>query len=152
MSSLRTSFADKEDIKNYYVSKGMYLSVGLIGLSAFCRDIEYQTGYFDHKGLPAIGNISWSQYTLAPLPGCCGAVVYTGGNIWGPTQKVGLGTKFFKEAQEIMTEAGYSCGVCTVTSGMLAQIAILKKENWKMVHEFVNKRTNNTVQFWVKNF
>lgn len=95
-------------------------------------------------------NWIWTSYTLTTLPGCCGVVVSTNAFVNVNAQGKGLGDYFHKERLELMEELGYSCGLCTVTSENWKEIQILKKNDWKKVHDFLNKRTGNTVEIWVK--
>lgn len=92
----------------------------------------------------------WTQYFLSGFPGCCGILVSHGSWLAEKFRGFGLGDYFHKERLRLAKEMGYSCITCTTISSNKTEIAILTKNNWKKVHEFVNSRTGNTVHIWVK--
>ena len=92
----------------------------------------------------------WQEHSLSQLPGCCGVVVSHNSYIARDLRGYGLGDYFHKERLKSAKAQGYSCIMATTVSTNLAEIHILEKNGWKKVHEFVNKRTNNTVQVWIK--
>lgn len=111
-------------------------------------DIKYRVPWGDGFSQEPI---NWAQYTLYPMPGCCGVVVYSAAQIHSPQRGNGLGQHFFSEASQLMEDTGYSCSICTVISSMKSQIHILEKSGWSKVHSFINRRSENEVQIWVKN-
>lgn len=141
-----------EELKHYYNTvKYRTIREGFDGPIVINRTSDFQfrahweqSGFFQDP-------VDWSRYILYPMPGCCGVVVYSGAYIHHPQRSNGLGQHFFSEANGLMKDAGYSCGLCTVISTMKSQIHILEKSGWSKVHSFVNRRTENEVQIWVKN-
>lgn len=95
--------------------------------------------------------VTWSQYSLSPLPGCCGVVVSHGSMINISQRNKGLGDYFHKERLSLVEELGYSCAICTVISGNKAEERILEKNGWKKIHSFVNSRTSNLIDMYARN-
>lgn len=103
---------------------------------------EFHTGFkYDYK---------WMRYYLSPFPGNCGIVVSNYVWLSEHCRGYGLGEFFHKERLSFMEDMNYSCGMCTTVDGNKPQEAILRNNGWKIVHTFVNKRTNNKCLIWVK--
>lgn len=94
--------------------------------------------------------VDWAAYKLAEMPGCCGLAISYNAEIHPDVQGFGLGEHFHKERLELISRFGYSCAICTVTEQNTKQIELLLKNNWRRVHSFINRRTRNVVQIWVK--
>lgn len=140
----RKVFVNPEDFKEYYESNDYRVNRGLLDHIT----LRHSVNYSNH--LDGINELWWTSYQLAPMPGCCGVSIFTGIQIWESYRNKGVGTYFHREAEQFMRDLGYSCGFCTITSYMTVERKILEKQGWKKVHEFVNKRTRNTVEMWVK--
>lgn len=142
--------SSSEAYKQMIKDKGQFIRDGIMSPVVVQRTAEFQYRVPLDDGISQ-ESINWAKYTLFPMPGCCGIVVYSGARIHGLQRRNGLGQHFFSEAFQLMEETGYSCSVCTVISSMTAQIHILEKNGWSKVHSFINRRTENEVQIWVKN-
>lgn len=91
------------------------------------------------------------QFTLAPLPGCCGVVVSTGS--WLHTKQRGLQyiSVSFHEIKELVARHfGYSLMLSTVQLRNLPQIISGSKAGWKYIHHFRNKRTDHDLTLGLK--
>lgn len=114
------------------------------GLDATLTIAHYTTMSIDYTWM-------WARYSLSPFPGCCGIVVSHNAYVWNEVNGFGLGQWFLKQRQTLMKVLGYSCAIATVTSDNSAEKHILTKNGWTFAHSFVNSRTGNTVEIWVKN-
>ena len=84
---------------------------------------------------------------VTPLPGCPDVAVSHALFVDGPG---GYGKKANKERCEQLTRLGYSAVVCTVCSSNEPQLVILESEGWTKVGHFNNRRTRNTLYFFIK--
>lgn len=123
------------------ISKGLEETINIE------HKVAKEVGY---KGKQYEMTFSWASYSLSPFPGNCGIVVSH--NAWIDTDQrgYGLGQYFHEERLKFIKDLGYSCGICTVISTNTAEKNLLLKNNWKRVYSFLNKRTSNTCEIWVK--
>jgi len=84
-------------------------------------------------------------FELIAMPGCCGIVIST--NCWVLHKLRGccIGQFLHKLRIEIAKHWGYSILMCTDVSTNKIQNHILAKNNWKQLQNFINKRTENSV-------
>lgn len=110
--------------------------------------IDYQKETYD-KSLKEYGMV-WAQYKLQQMPGCCGLAVSFNAEINEYVRQYGLGEYFHEERLNLCKDSGYSCMIATTTDKNVIQQNLFQKKGWIMVHSFINKRTKNTVEIWVK--
>lgn len=91
-----------------------------------------------------------ASFTLVQLNGCCGICVSTGALVDTNFQGKGLGTLLNNFRQEIAKCQGYTVLLCTDQDKNERQRAILKKNGWKDVYKFTNKRTGNLLNITIK--
>lgn len=84
-------------------------------------------------------------FYLEQLPGCCGVIVLNTMQVCHGYTHLGIGLLLNELAKEIAKVHGYTVMLATDKHNNLPQRRILMKNNWVDVHQFVNKRTENTV-------
>lgn len=114
----------------YYIDKGLILN----------------TTFFVHtmqplEGLPA--GVRFGEFTLCPMPGCCGVVVSTATKIAHPFVGKKLSKHMHKLKEHVALELGYSLMLSTTVSSNAPQVAGATKANWLVLEEFKNSRTGN---------
>jgi hypothetical protein len=93
--------------------------------------------------MPSI--VRLTQFTLVPMPGCCGIVVSTHASVNSMYKNRGIGTEMNKFRQEIALLYGYTVMMCTDVETNHPQQRILYKNGWQRLYSFRNKRTGNDV-------
>ena len=137
--SFKSSDAFRVSIDYQGSEKGLFETIR-IG-----RETEILSANAEH-----IYPLTWVQYALSPLPGCCGVVVSHDSYLHTNYRGVGLGDFFHKERLQLMKDLGYSCSLATVQANNEAEKKILWNNGWKKVHEFTNSRTSNLIEIWVR--
>ncbi len=99
------------------------------------------------EGAPATDreNAVLATWRMCQLPGCCGVVVSYHAHVLPPFARKGLGKLLNKLRIKLAWEAGYTAMVCTDKRNNEPQQKILAANNWKLVHEFRNRRTTYMV-------
>lgn len=92
-----------------------------------------------------------AQWTLTPMPGCCGILISTNSYVNYPYRKLGLGTILNKYRIQQATEKGYGLLFCTDKDTNIPQKNILAKNGWELINNFTNPRTGNLVNLHVYN-
>lgn len=138
-----------DSVEALRTAQGAYLSAGVPHRDVY---IEHKTDAspYINSGDKTPYTQTWAQYTLSQMPGCCGLVVSNHAFISSQYRGYGFGEYFHKERLKLMYDLGYSCGMATSTENNAQENRILEKNGWKKVHQFKNRRTNNTVFVWVK--
>lgn len=97
-------------------------------------------------GKTVLDNIG--HYELTSLPGCNQIVVSHHAFINEEHRGKGNGKAAHYERLRHIDDLNYDYALCTINKANEAQSKILAKARWKMLDEFVNKETGNTVQIW----
>ena len=87
-------------------------------------------------------------YELNPFPGCNQIVVSN--HSWIPPEKrgKGFGDKVHKDRLHMINLLGYDYAICTVKMDNIPQIRILEKNGWKLLDNFFNRETGNSVYIY----
>lgn len=88
-----------------------------------------------------------TNFTLAPLYGCCGVVVSTGS--WNKEPSISS-SDFHKIKEQIARHLGYSLMLATTQLRNIPEVIGAGKNDWKFVHTFRNKRTDNDLGLMIK--
>jgi len=95
---------------------------------------------------------TFAEFTLVEQVNCCGAMVSTRTWVMQSHAGRGIAQAMMPLKEAIAKEFGYSTLAATVNmSGNPKEVHILNKQGWSKGHEFLNKRTGNTVGFFFKN-
>ncbi len=92
-----------------------------------------------------------SSFSLSQLHGCCGVCISYHSFVCHDYRNKGVASLLNQMRQEIGKYLGYSLLICTDVVNNLPQSKILEKNEWKHVHRFQNKRTNNLLNLSVIN-
>lgn len=92
-----------------------------------------------------------ATFELIPMINCCGIVVSTRAEVTDEFRNKGLGTVLNSFRIDAARELGYGVLMCTDIISNTPQQAILKRNGWKMIHDFVNPRTKNRVGIHIIN-
>lgn len=112
-------------------------------------ETKLRSGHF-HIVVPSnVSDKVAATFALLPMPGCCGICISTGAYVCSDLRGRGLGTILNTIRIEIARYMGYTVLLCTDVESNKAQRAILAKNGWKDIYQFVNKRTKNTVNISV---
>lgn len=90
-----------------------------------------------------------SYFTLQQLPGCCGVCVSTNSAVMLAWKGKGVATRLNAFRRMAAHHLGYTTLLCTDVDSNVPQKKVLKKNNWKQVHQFTNSRTKNVVNISV---
>lgn len=85
---------------------------------------------------------------LTPMSGCCGLIIAHNALTTHKYQKRGIGTLLNLYRLDVARVLGYGTVICTDKRNSFNQ-KILAKNGWRKVHEFVNPRTDNSVDTFV---
>lgn len=99
----------------------------------------------DHPYLNQVVNFS-----LKELPGCCGVLISYHVRVAKRFQNKGINSYLQEVRERIARHNNYTTLMCTTTKDNKAEIHILEKYGWNMVHSFKNKRTGNVVLTYIK--
>jgi len=83
---------------------------------------------------------SWELYQMK---NCCGICVSTVAMVEQPFRKNGLGLVLNQIRIDLARMMGYGLLLCTDVTSNVPQQKILKANGWKLIHKFINPRTNN---------
>ena len=86
-----------------------------------------------------------ATFSLTEMPGCCGVLISFHSFVSSKFANKGIGTILNKFRIEIAQFLGYTVLMCTDIATNISQSKILKKNGWKNIHQFTNKRTTNLV-------
>ena len=87
-------------------------------------------------------------FSVNQLPGCCGAaIVHDFGYGAVPNAVLPEAVGIMERIAEL---AGYTLIMLTEVDDQSVFNATLEARNWKAIKDFVNARTDNTVQVWTK--
>lgn len=92
-----------------------------------------------------------ASFQLYPMINCCGICVSTRAYVAPKFQGQGIGTIMNQVRIDIARNAGYSLLMCTDVESNIKQRAILKRNGWRDLDSFINRRTNNRVYISVIN-
>lgn len=93
-----------------------------------------------------------ATFTLKEMINCCGILVSTRTSVAKDFRGKGIAQEMMLLKEALAKVYGYSCLMATVNmTGNPAEVHILEKFGWKMVHNFKNSRTTNNVGIFVKN-
>jgi ribosomal protein S18 acetylase RimI-like enzyme len=98
--------------------------------------------------LPAVGGFGWSEF---PNVGCHIAIshdVYLG----EPYRGKGYGSLLLQMREKAFKEAGIQMVLATVRSTNAAEIALLKKANWKKLSDIASANEAVKIELWSKTF
>ncbi len=87
---------------------------------------------------------------LNTFPGCNQIVVSNHAFIYKDKRGKGLGNENHKLRVERAKFMGYNYLLCTVKANNIAELAILKKNNFKELDEFLNSESGNLVKIFGK--
>lgn len=87
---------------------------------------------------------------LNPFPGCSQIVVSNHAFIYPDKRRKGLGSLNHELRVNRAKFMGYDYILCTVKADNVAELAILKKYNFKELDEFLNSETGNLVKLFGK--
>ena len=119
---------------------------GLADAISYCPDGRYKlTGY--RGGIQGLVVASWS---LTEMPGCCGILVAHGCAVYPPHQHKGVGLLLNQMRQVIALQRGYSMLFLTDNDHHLYNRRIIRKEAYRSLATFINKRTFNKVWLYAK--
>lgn len=90
-----------------------------------------------------------AYFRLYQLPGCCGVCVSSGAHIAQKFRGKGLNVILNKFRMELAKHMGYSSMLCSDIASNEPSKKTLKKNGWKDVFQFKNKRTNNIIDISV---
>lgn len=86
------------------------------------------------------------QFTLEPMPGCCGIVVSTGSFLkegWRGAHNIGI---WFHEIKQLTAVAlGYRVMLMTTQLRNIPEVVGASRAKWRIFHCFRNKRTDNDI-------
>ena len=91
-----------------------------------------------------------TKFKLVQMEGCNGIVISKNVAIYEGYKGKGYGSILCDLREQISAYMGYSAIMCTCVLGNLPQQKILAKNNWVIVSEFLNKKTNNLVRLYFK--
>jgi len=86
-----------------------------------------------------------ANFTLTPMPGCCGIVISTNSRTNIQYRQLGIATFLNLIRIEISQEMGYGLLICTDVDNNEPQQKILTKNSWKKIEQFKNPRTQNLI-------
>ena len=90
------------------------------------------------------------NFTLTPLPGCCGVMVSYDASVTEKSRGKGLGRSLLQFRQDIAKFEKYGLMIATVLDNNEAQKALLTSEGWASATTFVNPKTKNLVRLMYK--
>ncbi len=90
-----------------------------------------------------------AQFNLQQLQGCCAVCVSYHATVSVPFQKKGLGKLLNSLRQQIAFNQKYTVLLCTDRADNVPQQKILRKNKWKKLISFKNRKTNNDVNLHV---
>lgn len=93
----------------------------------------------------------YGYFEFNQFPGCAQLLVSNHSYIKPEERNKGYGEAQQRIKLDMAAELGYNCIICTVHADNIPEISILKKNNWKFVHDFHNTETNKTIQIWIRN-
>jgi GNAT superfamily N-acetyltransferase len=88
-----------------------------------------------------------TRFSLIPMPGCCGIIISTGVYVYPDFRGKGLGTLLNNMRIQMAQDLGYGLIICTDVDSNKPQKRILSKNGWNLVDNFINPRTNHSVNF-----
>lgn len=88
---------------------------------------------------------------LTPLPGCPAIVVSHDVFVPEHMRHNGVGTQACRARIEQCNFLGWDVIMCTAREDNSAEIAILKKNDWKKVHSFKSSRNGAWIGVWLRN-
>ncbi|GAI02626.1 unnamed protein product [marine sediment metagenome] len=138
------------DIRKYRVEIAELLSVKVDDV-----DIVAESTTAGYKGFHWITRLKLfgshvAHGYLIPMPGCCGVIVSTEAYVNYDQRGKGIGDVMHRLRIELAADRGYTCMICTDITANEPQAKIIKKNGWKLVHDFNNKRTANPVSIHVR--
>jgi hypothetical protein len=86
-----------------------------------------------------------AQFSLVQFPGCCGAMISYHAAVFAPYHEQGLGTLLNELRKYIARARGYTILLATDLTGNEPQRKILRKNGWKDIYTFTNRRTWNSL-------
>lgn len=99
--------------------------------------------------LSSIHNVI-ASFKLYRMPHCCGILVSCDSYVYPAFQFRGLGTLLNNLRQDIGKYLGYSLILCTDKENNYSQRTVLKKNEWKDIFDFHNRKSGNKVVISVK--
>ena len=84
------------------------------------------------------------------LPGCSQIAVSHSVFILPQYRSQHHGSDNYVLRQRRIREMLYDCAICTVVSTNIREQKILINNGWKKVHSFSSRKTENSVDIWVK--
>jgi GNAT superfamily N-acetyltransferase len=92
-----------------------------------------------------------ASFQLHPMINCCGICVSTQAFVMDAYRNQGLNTLLNSLRIDMARHLGYSLLLCTDVVNNSPQRRVLKKNGWRDIYKFVNRRTSNTVAISVIN-
>lgn len=90
------------------------------------------------------------EFTLAPMPGCCGIVVSTNTWLTKDNQHTGLSNPFRELKHKLAKDLGYAVMIATTRTKDIPAVGNMIKSKYNIVKVFRNKRTDNDVGIGIK--
>lgn len=88
-----------------------------------------------------------ASFKIAEMPGCCGVAISYNAYVAGSMTEKGIGTMLNRYRIGLARRMGYSVLIATDTKRNKTQRRILRRNNWGVAFEFMNRRTTNIVCF-----
>lgn len=84
------------------------------------------------------------------MPGCGQVAIVHGSFVPNPLRGLGHGKAAHKARLQMMADLGYDVAICTVDLSNLAQVAIMRDNNWTPVFNFWSSKTGNRVGVYMR--
>lgn len=89
------------------------------------------------------------QFSLVPMPGCCGVVVSTD-SFLNSEYRGSVGKRFHKLKADVARHFGYKTMLMTTHLRNIPEVVGASQARWKFFHYFRNDRTGNDIGIAVK--
>lgn len=86
-----------------------------------------------------------AQFTLEPMPGCCGIVVSTQSWITPDWRGGKIGVAFHALKADVARHFGYKAMIMTTQLRNMPEVVGAAKNGWNFKHYFRNQRTDNDI-------
>lgn len=139
-----SSFTDVK-IKDFYFEFEEDNNYDDLGTYRIAITFEDLTGY-------PIGEETLGGFHLAPMPNCCGIVIYTKPYIevdLCKTDKIAFSQLLQNFAKRQAKSGGYSKLIYTQITSAFVEIAAAELNEWELIKSFQNRRTHNKINVYM---
>lgn len=108
---------------------------------------EPREGRFEVRTLDGV----LAEFSMSPMPGCCGVVIAHNSAVTPKFRRKGLGTLLLTAKMSVARRLGYGQMIATVLTNNIGEQALLSKLGFVRAGEFRNPKTGNLVRTFIVN-